>query len=299
MDKKNLATALTCYILWGILPAYWNLLSDVDSLLILCCRIVFSMVLMIALLGVSGRMHVFWDAIKNRSQVRYLIPAGIIVTANWGTFIWAVNAGHVLDCSLGYYMNPLIVFALGVILFREKCTKLQLVAVAFAVIGVLISVMAYGSFPYIAVVLAVTFGVYGTLKKMAHADPVAGIVVETLVVTPFAVAAALIFKSESIGSLGAVSILLLVGGGVATAIPMVLYSTCVNKIPFIVLGFLQYISPTIALVYGLMIGETLSQSQLISFIFIGIGLVAFSAAMIVEYREKKATAAEPQTIRNF
>ncbi len=295
MNRKYLLTALTCYLLWGILPAYWNLLSHVDSFFILCCRIVFSLVLITLLLRVSGRMHAFWETLRSKAALRYLIPAGFIVTVNWGTYIWAVNAGHVIDCSLGYYMNPLMVFTLGVLIFREKCTKLQLVAVAFAVIGVIISVIAYGSFPYIAIILAVTFGVYGTLKKMAHTDPLASIGVETLVVAPFAVAFALVFRSESIGAISAVDILLLIGAGAATAAPLVLYSSCVNNIPFVVLGFLQYIAPTIMLIYGFMKGETMSSSRIISFIFIGLGLAVFSLAMVLEKRgNKPAKVEEPE-----
>jgi len=290
MNKKSIATALVCYVVWGILAAYWNLLSGIDSMFILCCRIVFSLVLMLLLLIFTKRMHVLKATLRDKSTMKYLIPAGIIITFNWGLYIWAVNAGHVIDSSLGYYMNPLMVFALGVLMFKEKCSKVQLAAVGLAVIGVLVSVIAYGSFPYISIGLAVSFGLYGMMKKKAHADPVASICAETLIVTPFAIAFALIFKSDSIPGLRLVDVLLLIGAGAVTAGPLVLYSKCVNDIPFIVIGFFQYVAPTIGLIYGLTIGETLSPSLVVSFVFIWLGLVVFSVAMVKDAKKAKAAA---------
>jgi len=226
--------------------------------------------------------------------MRYLVPSAVLITFNWGLYIWAVNSEHILDSSLGYYMNPLIAFLLGVIMFREKYTKLQLVAVAFAFIGVLISVVAYGSFPYISLGLALSFALYGALKKKAHADPVSGIAVETLIILPFTIIFALIFLTDSIKSAGIADLMLLIGGGAVTAIPLILYSSAVNDIPFIIIGFLQYVSPSIALIYGLISGERLSTSQIVSFIFIGLGLVVFSIALV---RQSKTSPVFPESGR--
>jgi len=279
IKKGSFAVGLLCYVLWGILPIYWNLLADVNPFLILCCRIVFAFVFMICTLLVTGRMQVFRDTLKDRDAMRFLIPASVMITMNWGIYIWAVNSGHILDSSLGYYLNPLVVFLIGIVLFKEKSTKLQLAAVALAFTGVMISVIAYGKFPVISISLSLTFATYGALKKKAHADPVASIAVESMIITPLAIAFALFFMSDSIRAVGTADILLLVGGGAVTAVPLVMYSSAVNDIPFIIVGFFQYISPSLALVYGLMRGEHLSASQVVSFLFIWLGLIVFSVAL--------------------
>ena len=280
INKNSLAITLSCYILWGLLPAYWNLLSGVDPLLILCFRIVFAFIFMICFLSASGRFQAFRDTITNKTTMRYLVPAALLITFNWGLYIWAVNNGRVLDGSLGYYMNPLIAFLLGVIIFREKYLKLQLVAVALAFTGVIISLIAFGSFPIIAVSLALSFAVYGVLKKKAGADPAASIAVESLVVAPFALLFPFIFLNDSFAAVGIVELLLLMGGGILTAIPLFLYARAINDVPFIIVGFFQYISPSLALTYGLLMGETPSGAQIVSFIFIGLGLIVFSIALL-------------------
>jgi len=291
-NKKGIAITLLCYILWGVLPVYWNLLAGVDSLFILCCRIIFAFVFMLVVLVVSGRLKAFRDTIKSKSTMRLLLPASIFITANWGLYIWAVSNGHVLDCSLGYYMNPLIAFLIAVLLFREKYTKLQLVAVALAFAGVLISLIAYGSFPVIAVCLSLSFAAYGALKKKARADPAASIAVESMIVAPFALIFSLVFMTNSIISVSLTNALLLIGGGALTAIPLFLYARAVNNVPFITVGFFQYISPSLSLIYGLISGETLSGPQIISFTFIGIGLIVFSIALILKVKKETVSNLE-------
>ena len=280
VDKKSLAITAATYVIWGILPIYWQLLGGVNSLLVLCCRIIFSLIFTIVLLGVSGNIKVFRDTLLDKASMRWLIPAAVIVTFNWGLFIWAVNSGHVIECSLGYYINPLLVFLIGVLLLREKFTRLQLVAVALAFVGVLISVLAYGVFPVVSITLALTFAVYGVLKKKARVEPVAGIAIETLVITPFALAFALLFMMDGILNASLGELLLLAGAGVATAVPLIMFSRSVNNVPFIIVGFFQYISPSLMLIYGIISGEAPSTAQLISLIFTGLGLVVFSIALV-------------------
>jgi len=240
---------------------------------------------MISFISASGRFQVFKDTITNKTTMRYLVPAAMLITFNWGLYIWAVNSGRVLDASLGYYMNPLIAFLLGVVIFREKYLKLQLAAVALALTGVLISLIAFGSFPVIAVSLALSFALYGALKKKAGADPAAGIAVESLIMAPFALVFPFIFLSDSFTAVGFVELLLLIGGGVLTAVPLFLYARAVNDVPFIIVGFFQYIGPTIALTYGLIIGERPSNAQIVSFIFIGLGLIVFSVALLLKMKK--------------
>jgi len=283
--NKGISITLLCYILWGVLPVYWNLLAGFDSLFILCCRIVFAFVFMLGVLAVTGRLKAFRDTLKNKTTMRFLVPASVFITINWGLYIWAVTNGHILDSSLGYYMNPLFAFLLAVLLFREKYTKLQLVAVALAFTGVIISLIAFGSFPYIAICLAVSFATYGALKKKARADPAVSIAVESMIIAPFALIFALVFMPESISTVNITDALLLIGGGALTALPLYLYAYAVNDVPFITVGFFQYISPSLALIYGLISGERLSVPRIISFAFIGLGLLVFSIALI--FKSKK------------
>jgi len=240
---------------------------------------------MMGVLIISGRVRVFKETLKNKAAMRYLIPASIMITLNWGIYIWAVNNARVLDSSLGYYMNPLIAFVLAVMIFKEKYSKLQLLAVALAFTGVIISLIAFGSIPYVAIGLSLSFAMYGVLKKKAGADPAASIAIESLIVAPVALIFALIFLQDSIAAVSSTDVLLLIGGGALTAIPLYLYARAVNDIPFITVGFFQYISPSLALFYGLISGENPSNSQIVSFVFIGLGLIVFSIALV---RKSKA-----------
>jgi len=280
INKKGLVICLLCYILWGSLPVYWNLLGGVNPLLVLCCRIVFAFAFTASLLAVSGRLKVLLNTLKDKKAMRYLIPSSLLITFNWGLYIWAVNSERILDASLGYYMNPLMAFLIGILVFREKSTKLQIAAVVLAFTGVVVSLIAYGSVPIVSLGLSLSFALYGLMKKKAGTDPIAGIAVESLIVTPFAIMFAAFFLPDSIRALGTAEVLLLIGGGAVTATPLILYSRAVNDIPYTVVGFLQYLSPSISLAYALLNGETLSASQIVSFTFIGLGLIVFSIALV-------------------
>jgi len=288
LNKKSITIATSCYLIWGIVPAYWNLLSGLNPLLILCGRIVFSLAFVVVVLAISSHMNVFKETLKNKAKMRFLVPASVLITLNWGIFIWAVNSGRILETSLGYYMNPLTGFLLGVILFKEKYSRLQLLAVALAFTGVLISLIAYGSFPLVALSLTISFAMYGVLKKKAQADPMSSIAVESLLVTPVALIFAFAFLTDDVMAVTMIDLLLLIGGGIATAIPLALFARAVNEIPFIIISFLQYISPSMTLIYGLINGETITESRLISFIFIGLGLIVFSTALVRQSKKQQA-----------
>lgn len=282
MNKKNVLLVLCGYILWGIQPLFWALFPETDSLFLLASRIVWSVVFCITVLAVKKELPKVLLVLKDKKTMRYLIPASVFLLLDWGLFIWAVQTGHVLDTSLGYYMGPLIVFSLSLFLFHEKCSKWQIVAIAFAVIGVLISVIQYGSFPWMAIILSMAFAIYGMCKKYAQADPLVSITVETLLMLPFALIFILFFR---MGENGMASVdlklqLLFIASGAVTALPMILYSIGVVNLPFYMLGFFQYISPSISMVCGFLMGETLSADKLITFIFIWAGLIIFSLSTL-------------------
>lgn len=288
MKKKDLLILILCYTLWGILPLYWRLLAGVDSLFVLCCRIVFSMAFTVLLLACTGRLAVLKKALRDKRIMLLLLPAALFITTNWGVYIWAVNAGHTLDASLGYYLNPLVVFALSIAFFKERPTKLQLAAMGVALLGVLLSIVMFGGFPVVALVLAFCFAAYGAIKKIAHVDAVAGIAIENLLMAPLALAFAFGFRQSALAAVAPVEWLLLLGGGVVTAVPMMLYSRSVNKVPFVTVGFAQYISPTLMVLCGLITGEKLTADKVIPLLFILTALVLYSIAMIQQTR-----AAEP------
>lgn len=292
-NKKSLLMVLAGYVIWGVLPLYWHALSGIDPIVILCCRIVMSAVCTTLLLFATGRLGELWAVMRNKQLMKFLIPAALTVTVNWGVYIWAVSAGHVTDSSLGYYMNPLVVFLFGSLIFKERCGKMELVALLLAAAGVLLTTLQYGAFPYIAITLAVSFALYGMFKKFAHVDGTVSIAVETIVLFP----AALLFlllspqTSAAIATATPLQFVFLLLAGIVTAAPLIMYTQGVNGLPFITMGFLQYVCPTLMLILGVAImGEPFSVANAVSFAFIWAGLILFSVGMIK--REKKQAALE-------
>ncbi len=219
-----------------------------------------------------------------------MIPAAITITLNWGVYIWAVNAGHLLDSSLGYYMNPLMVFAIGILLFRETCGWLEWVALALATVGVLIATVAYGAFPWIAIALALSFSLYGMFKKLAGVGGVTSIAVETILIAPFALVF-LIFSPvshASIASLNPLTTVLLLLTGIVTATPLILFTFGVNRLPLSTVGFIQYFSPTIQMLIGIFVfKEVLTHDRIIAFVFIGAALVVYTIGIIRRMRAER------------
>ncbi len=280
MRGKSLAALLLCYCIWGMQPLYWGLLSKFNSMFVLCCRIVMSMVFTWLFLACTGRLRELLSAFRNAKLLRRLTAAAVFLCADWALFNWAVANGHVLDTALGYYMNPMVIFLVGITFFREKGSALEFAAVITACAGVVISWVGYGSFPLVAVLCALSWPAYATAKKAVHADPVVSVAVETTVLSPFALIAAVIFFPGD-GGLASVAwpdFPLLLLSGVVTATPIILYTSAVNGMPFKVVGILQYLSSTISFVCGfLFMDETVTRSKLIMFGFIIAGLILFTA----------------------
>lgn len=297
MKEHNigLLSTLACYILWGLLPLYWHLLSGVNAVFILANRILWSLVFTAALLLVKKQLPEVKAVLRDKQKMRYMIPAAIMITINWGVYIWAVNAGHLLDSSLGYYLNPLMVFAIGIVLFRESCGAIEWVALGLATVGVLIATIAYGAFPWIAIVLALSFGFYGTLKKLAGVGGLTSIAVETLLIGPFALAFVLFapVSHAAVASLNTLSAILLLLSGIITASPLILFTFGVNRLPFTTVGFLQYVSPTLQMLIGVLVfKEVLTSDRIVSFAFFGAALILYSIGMVRRARQARI-AVEP------
>ena len=295
MKERNigLLSTLACYILWGLLPLYWHILEDLDSFFILCNRIIWSAVFTIAILLITKKFGEVKAVFRDKKKMRFMIPAAITITINWGVYIWAVNAGHLLDSSLGYYMNPLVVFAIGIALFHETSGVVDWISLALATIGVLIATIAYGAFPWIAVVLALSFGLYGTFKKLAGVGGITSIAVETIMITPFALAFLLFSpaSADSIAQLTPLTTTLLLLTGIVTASPLILFTFGVNRLPLSTVGFLQYSSPTLQMFIGVLVfHEVLTQDRIIAFAFIAAALVLYTIGMVQRARKARLEA---------
>ena len=295
MKERNtgLLSTLACYILWGLLPLYWHILEDLDSIFILCNRIIWSAVFTIAILLITKKFGEVKAVFRDKKKMRFMIPAAITITINWGVYIWAVNAGHLLDSSLGYYMNPLVVFAIGIALFHETSGVVDWISLALATIGVLIATIAYGAFPWIAVVLALSFGLYGTFKKLAGVGGITSIAVETIMITPFALAFLLFSpaSADSIAQLTPLTTTLLLLTGIVTASPLILFTFGVNRLPLSTVGFLQYSSPTLQMFIGVLVfHEVLTQDRIIAFAFIAAALVLYTIGMVQRARKARLEA---------
>ena len=291
MRKKSLFAGLAAYILWGVLPLYWHALSNADPLVILCNRIVWSAVFGLLVLCISHKLPLLKAAFTDRRVMRYLAPSALIIGFNWGFYIWAINSGHVLDSSLGYYMNPLVSFALGLLLFSERCAISDYIAVGVAVVGVAVSTVSFGAFPYIALTLAVSFAVYGAIHKRAHVDAIVGITLETVLLSPIAIAFVALSPAghAALAALDLGTGLLFLLAGPVTAIPLMLFAQGVNDLPLSTMGFLQFVQPTImALVGVFLLGEAFTADRAVVFAFILLALVIYTVGLV--RRERRAHA---------
>ena len=293
MKNRNigLLSTLACYILWGLLPLYWHVLEHLNPVFILANRIVWSAAFTVSLLLIRKQFGEVKEVFRDKRKMRFMIPAAISITVNWGVYIWAVNSGHLLDSSLGYYMNPLVVFAIGMALFHEKCGAFEWIALGLATIGVLIATIAYGAFPWIAIVLALSFSLYGMFKKLAGVGGLVSIAVETLILGPFALAFLFFAPAShaSVQQLTPITAVLLLLSGIVTASPLILFTFGVNRLPLSTVGFLQYVSPTLQMFIGVLVfHEILTQDRIIAFLFIGAALVLYTLGMIQRSRRERA-----------
>lgn len=292
--KKGLLAALACYILWGVLPLYWKLLEGTDAYEILAHRIIWSFVFMALLLAALGMGSLFRNTIKDLCshslKGALMVSASLLITANWCIFIWAVTHDHIVDSSFGYYINPLVSVLLGVFLFHEKLSKLKWASIVIAFLGITGMSIELGRLPLISVGLALTFALYGAAKKKLHINPFISITLETLLVLPWALGYALWLYVAGEGHFLAGSPAtdgLLMGAGIVTAAPLVLFSTGANHLPLNVLGFCQYLSPSLSLLLGIFLyHEPFSTVQLAGFATIWTALLIFSISDFREQRRK-------------
>jgi len=279
--RDGVIYGISAYLLWGLLPIYWKQLQQVGAMTVLGHRIVWSALFLVILIGIKRR----WGWVRTVPRTTYLLLLGgaLLLAINWGVYIWAVNAGHIVDTALGYFINPLLNVLIGVLVLGERMRPLQWAAVGIATVGVLSITLQQGSLPWIALVLATSFSLYGLVKKkVVGVTAIQGLAIETLWLA-LPAAGFLVVSASSTGpgvpmtGLGGGTILLLVGTGLATSLPLVLFGAAAQRIPLSTLGFLQYLAPSIAFVIGIAVyGEQVSTVMLTGFAFVWLALIVYS-----------------------
>ena len=281
LDRRGLWAAIGSFMVWGLMPLYWHLLKAVPSLQIVLHRLVWAALLVAAWLFWKQGRHWLRDTLRRPRAAWMLAISALLITFNWSLYIWAVNAGHVVETSLGYFINPLLNVVLGVLVLRERLDRAQWIAVAIAALGVLWLTFHYGSFPWIALSLAASFGLYGLIRKLVAVDSIPGLGVESLYLAPFALAALAWFEAQGsggfLGSWGWRLDVLLVVGGALTALPLIGFSYAVRRIPYSTIGLLQYLAPTLQLLCGVFVfGEPFGRDRAIGFACIWIALAIYA-----------------------
>lgn len=285
VSKRSNKTVGTIYAamsfgLWGVLPLYWKVLKNVSAGEILANRILWSFVFVSVLIIFFKQRDKLIVVLRNKKNLKLIVLCSVMITINWFTYIWAVNNDHIVDTSLGYYINPLLAVGLGVTILKENINKIQIFSLCLATIGVILITVQYGRIPWISIILALSFALYGLFKKMLAVDSIIGLALETLIIMPFALSFILFKQISGSGALGAGSIittLLLVGAGIVTATPLLWFAKAANRVELSTIGFLQYISPTIGLFIGTFIyKEAFTKIHLISFGFIWAALILYS-----------------------
>lgn len=276
--RSGLLLGLGAYVLWGVLPLYFKAMSHVPATQIVAHRIIWSLFFLAALASLWGRWPAIRTAITTPRVALTLLVTAILIGVNWLVYIYAVLSGHVLEGSLGYYLNPLVNVLLGVFLLKERLTLLQKIAVGIAAAGVAVLAAGAGEALWISLTLAASFATYGFLRKIAPVDSLEGLSIETMMLTPLALGWILFMQSSGEGAFLAdrTTDILLILGGALTAIPLLLFTAAARRLPYSTLGFLQYIAPSLQFLLAILVfGEPLTAAHLICFGAIWVALAIF------------------------
>lgn len=292
LDRRGLWIAVGAFVIWGLMPLYWHLLKVVPALQVVLHRAVWCAILVALWLTWTSGRGWLREVLAQPRLAGMLAMSGTLIAFNWGLYVWAVHNGHVVETSLGYFINPLLNVVIGVLFLRERLSAPQWIAVALAASGVLWLTLRYGSFPWIALCLAVSFALYGLIRKFAAVEAVRGLGVENMFMFMPALLGLLWFEWQGDGGFFALRWggwidVLLVFGGALTAIPLIFFAYAVRRVPLTVVGVLQYIAPTLQLLLGvLFFGEAFGSDRAIGFAFIWIGLAVFAIDGFIAARRR-------------
>ncbi|MEO1147076.1 MAG: EamA family transporter RarD [Cyanobacteria bacterium J06638_22] len=287
LPAPGILYALFAYGSWGLFPLYWKLFGTTPAVQVLSHRIVWSAVLLIAVLVIQQRMDEFGKLWRSPRLLGMLLTSAILLSCNWGIYIYGVNAERVVETSLGYFINPLFSVLLGCVFLGERLNRWQILAVVLAAMGVANFIIDLGQVPWIAFALAVSFGFYGLLRKVAVVQPMAGLALETLLITPIALGFILYWQAVGVGQFGNgwLLTLLFIGCGVVTSMPLLWFNNAAKRLPLRTLGFMQYIAPTLQLMLGVFLfQEPFTRTHLISFSLIWLALALYSTNAFLKSR---------------
>jgi chloramphenicol-sensitive protein RarD len=296
--RSGLIAGVGAYVLWGLFPLYWPLLEPAGPVEILAHRIGWSLVFLVGLVALTSGFR--FAGRLDRRQIRLLALASVLITVNWGTFIYGVNSDRVVETSLGYFINPLVTVALAVFVLGERLRAQQKVAVAIAALAVVVLTVDYGRPPYIALVLAVSFAVYGLTKKRANVDGTQSLTIETAFLVIPALVFLVVLQSRGEGTLtteGAGHVALLAGGGIATAVPLILFGVAAIRVPLATVGLLQYLAPVMQFLIGVLVyGEPMPLSRLAGFALVWVALVIFAVDAVRASRDGSRQVPAPTPV---
>ena len=288
------------YALWGLFPLYWPLLEPSGALEVLAHRVLWSLVLVALLLAALRRGAAVRTALRDRRQVLRLALAAVTVAVNWGAYIYGVTSNQVVETSLGYFINPLVTVLLGVFVLGERLRPVQWGALGLAGVAVVVLSVEGGRPPYLALLLAFSFGAYGLLKKTAKVAPVEGLGIETAVLAPVAAVYLAVLAAQggsTFGGTGVGHAVLLAGAGLVTAVPLLLFGAAAQRVPMVTLGLLQYIAPTTQFLLGvLLLGEPMGVPKLIGFALVWTALAIFTYDLVAERRRVRRPAPVPELV---
>ena len=289
---------LTAWTMWGFFPLYWPLLEPSGAVEILAHRIFWSMIVMLGVVVALRKRDSLRATVAQRRTRWLLAVAAALITVNWGTYIWGVNNHHVVETSLGYFINPLVSVLIGVVVLGERLRRLQWAALALAAVAVLALTVEYGHPPWVALILAISFGSYGLAKKKANAGAVESLVVETLVVSPVALGYLVFLTAtgaSTFGSNGGWHVALVVGTGVVTVLPLLAFGGAATRIPLSTLGLMQYVTPTVQFLLGILFfHEPMPAMRWVGFALIWLALVLFTAESLRNrHRQRRLLRTDP------
>lgn len=289
--NKETFNVLGCYVLWGLLPVFWKLLAGVNSAYVLAQRIVFSCLFCFAVILIKKNGGELKNILRDKKQRRLYLACGLLISANWGVYILTVATGRILEASLAYYMNPLFSILIGALIFKERLSGVQWLSVALAFVGVMYSVVLYGSVPYLAIIIGLTFALYGAIKKGIKAESEVSICMETVSVLPLAlifIVYAQLSGFTTFASLSVKEMLLLVLTGAITSVPLMLFASGIKRTSITVSGILMYINPTLQLLLGVfMYNEEFTKANAVTFAFVWLAVILFVGDGLRHKRHEK------------
>ena len=288
--NRSSFSVLGCYVLWGLLPIFWKLLANVDSVYVLAQRVLFSCIFCLAIILLKKNGSSVKNILKSKTERRRYFVCGILISINWGVYILTIAIGKILEASLAYYMSPLFSVVIGALIFKEKLSAVQWISVGLALVGVMISVIAYGNVPYLAIIIGLSFALYGAMKKTIKAESEVSICMETMSVLPLALAFivyAQLSGYSTFSSLSNAEMLLLAASGAVTSIPLMLFAKGIRGTSITTSGILMYINPTLQLLVGVLIyNEVFTKMNAITFAFVWAAVILFVLDSLRKHKVK-------------